>query len=649
MNSRSSYAPSLPLRGTKMRNKDAEASLWVNPYLWRLTVVMVACSILYYLPEFAGLAGWVSLRDTLGGLHDFYGLDFYALVFFGPVVYAAYGLGVRGAVITALVCMLALFPYAILVAPYPNALFRPTAFAIILSAVGAAIAMLQRGDEQRRRNMSELMCLHDIGRAVEESDSIKGFVSSVIRLIPQAMLYPSEIGIRVVVRDKVFQSRNFQESANRVVEDLIAGTEVVGRFEIYRARSRPSLEGQYPLIRTLAERVGGAVRRIELEQSLKVYYEQLEDMVEERTRDLEQTQGQLRLLSNTVMSSIDGITLADMEGNLTFANEAGQRMWSYSLEEMTQMKMSRLYSADECELVEREVIPGSRGGVWDGELTAMRQDGGQFPVLVTTSPVYDEKGEIVAIVGVHRDITETKEMRDKLIRSERLAAVGELASGVGHELRNPLNVMRNCVYLLNMGVDNLDETNLKTLKLLDQQVDIANKIVTDLLNFTRIRPPSLAGVDLNNLIRESLSWVSLPEGVAVMTDIDGDSPQVRADAEQVGRVFANIISNAAQAMNGKGELRISTGVADGCAWVSFKDDGCGIPEDNLDKIFEPLFTTKPKGIGLGLAISKRLIEQNNGNIEVASQVAEGTTFTIRLPASDKEGDQDDGAGQRTGS
>ena len=268
---------------------------------------------------------------------------------------------------------------------------------------------------------------------------------------------------------------------------------------------------QNHLIKALAERIGGAVHEIELEQSLRSYYEQLEEMVENRTRDLEQVQ-------------------------------------------------------------------------------------------------------------------------EKLIRSERLAAVGELASGVGHELRNPLNVIRNCVYLLRMTMaDKADEDMQSTLTVLDKQVDISNRIVTDLLDFTRIKRPSPSRVDLNNLVTESLSWVEVPESTAVTTSLNGDSPQVKVDSEQVGRAFANIISNAVQSMNSHGKLRISTGVDDGLAWVEFEDNGCGIPEENLDRIFEPLFTTKPKGIGLGLAITRRLVEQNSGVIEIASQVKKGTTFTVRLP------------------
>ena len=500
-----------------MRNKNNEKGIWASHHLWRLGIIMVACIIVYYLPLIAGLGGWTSVQDTLNRLHNFYGLDFYALVFFAPVVYAAYALGVIGAVLTALVCMVVIMPYAFILDAHPSTLFRPTAFAIILSAVGAVVAMLQKGDEQRRRSMNELKCLYDIGRAAEESNGVDGFISSVIELIPQALNYRGETRVRITVQDKVFESPDFNESAsNKMAGDLVVGGEQLGSVEIYSIGGNHYSGKQNHLIKTLAERIGGAVREIELEQSLKGYYEQLEEMVEKRTRDLEEAQ-------------------------------------------------------------------------------------------------------------------------EKLIRSERLAAVGELASGVGHELRNPLNVIRNCVYLLNMTLNGkADEEMVNTLQLLDQQVDISNRIVSDLLNFTRVRPPSRSQVDLNGLARESLSWVTVPENVAVIENLSDEPPVTMVDAEQVGRAFANIIANAVQSMTDNGELRLSSGIGKKSAWIKFEDTGCGVSEENLDKIFEPLFTTKPKGIGLGLAITKRLIEQNSGTIKVTSQVNEGTAFTIRLPLMSKE-------------
>jgi signal transduction histidine kinase len=235
--------------------------------------------------------------------------------------------------------------------------------------------------------------------------------------------------------------------------------------------------------------------------------------------------------------------------------------------------------------------------------------------------------------AVEKRTRDMEQVQEKLIRSERLAAVGELASGVGHELRNPLNVIRNCAYLLKMPLSTKDDAEaVNTLALLDKQIDIANKIVTDLLDFTRITPPSPVRVDLKNLVNESLSWISVPSQVTVNANLNGNSRPVWTDPEQISRVFANIIANAIQAMNaGGGELDIETGEEDDFVWIKFRDTGGGIPAENLEKIFEPLFTTRPKGIGLGLAISKRLVEENGGKIEVVSQPGQGATFIVKLP------------------
>jgi signal transduction histidine kinase len=235
--------------------------------------------------------------------------------------------------------------------------------------------------------------------------------------------------------------------------------------------------------------------------------------------------------------------------------------------------------------------------------------------------------------AVERRTRDMEQVQEKLIRNERLAAVGELASGVGHELRNPLNVIRNCAYLLKTPLAESNEAeNVNTLALLDKQIDIANKIITDLLDFTRITPPSPVRVELKSIINESLSWIPLPPQVAVNVRPNGHTRPVLTDPEQMCRVFTNIIANAVQAMNTSGgELNIETGEDGDFVRVDFRDTGCGIPAENMDKIFEPLFTTKPKGIGLGLAISKRLVEENGGRIVASSQPGRGATFTVMLP------------------
>jgi len=495
-----------------MRLKRNKKRLWANKHLGFIIAIMAVCSIFYYLPVIGGLAGWTDFQNSMNGLHDLYGIDFLGLVFFAPVIYAAYALGVIPAILSALVAMLVLLPHAILIDTYPNALFKPTAFVIILSAVGAVVAMLQKSEQQHRERMREMKCLYHIGKAAEECESVEGFLTKAVTIIPQAMQEPADTSVRINFHGQSYESPGFQKSLSRISEHLMVGGSAMGVVEIYSNRSNPYLKKRNHLTKTLAERIGGAIRQLELEQSLQGYYVQLEDEVDDRTRDLEQVQ-------------------------------------------------------------------------------------------------------------------------EKLIRSERLAAVGELASGVGHELRNPLNVIRNCAYLLNMSLaEKEDGEALETLQVLDKQIDIANKIVTDLLDFTRITPPTQARIDLNSLVRESLSWVAVPEKATVNNNLNGHSLHIHTDAEQIGRVFTNIIANAFQSMNGKGgRLDIEGGSKAGEAWVSFRDDGCGIPAENLEKVFEPLFTTKPKGIGLGLAISRRLVEQNGGKIEVASQKGQGTTFTIKLP------------------
>jgi signal transduction histidine kinase len=496
----------------KIINKQNKLSIWSNKHIIILIALMTVCSIIYYLPYLGRLAGWSSVLGTLDGFHNFYGIDFYGLLFFIPVVYAAYTLGVMISVLTAIIAMFIFLPHSLLAETFPNALFKPTAFVIILSAVGAVVAMIQRIDLQQRQRMKEMKCIYDVGKAADESSSVEEFLNRLISFIPQAMPYPNLTSVRINVRDQVFQSPKFLKSKSKIMENVAVGGEVIGSLEIFSTQDNPYVKKRNYLAKTLAERISGAIHEIELKQSLQRYYEQLEEDVEKRTKDLEQVQ-------------------------------------------------------------------------------------------------------------------------EKLIRSEKLAAVGELASGVGHELRNPLNVIRNCAYLINMYVSEKgDEEALSTIKVLDKQVDIANKIITDLLDFTRVRPPTQSKVDLNSLIKETLSWVTIPESIKISTNFNGHPIDVKTDAEQIGRVFGNLISNAVQAMNGKGELQILTSTENGFASAQVLDNGCGITEENLEKIFEPLFTTKPKGIGLGLAITKRLVEQNGGKIEVSSQVGKGTAFTVTLPA-----------------
>jgi signal transduction histidine kinase len=241
---------------------------------------------------------------------------------------------------------------------------------------------------------------------------------------------------------------------------------------------------------------------------------------------------------------------------------------------------------------------------------------------------------------------ELEKAQEKLVRKEKLAVLGQLAGGVGHELRNPLGAIKNAAYFLNMALEEPEPEVKETLEILDKEVAASECIISSLLDFARPKPLTQRKVNINDIVQGVLSRNNIPENVMVVTQLDEALPTILADADQLSQVFANIILNAIQAMPEGGQLAIKTESLN--PWwmaVSFIDTGVGIPEENLKKVLEPLFTTKAKGIGLGLALSKTLVERHRGTIEVQSEVGKGSTFTVSLPIGEGERKEHGGESQ----
>jgi signal transduction histidine kinase len=261
----------------------------------------------------------------------------------------------------------------------------------------------------------------------------------------------------------------------------------------------------------------------------------------------------------------------------------------------------------------------------------------------TASPIRDARGEIVSCLELARNITERrraeealKAAQERLIRSEKLAAIGQLASGVGHELRNPLGAIKTAVQYVKRKVaaselPASEPKALEFLSLIDEEVDRANKVITDLLSFSRVAKPAVSLVKVEGIIRDALNHVAVPGNVNLVTGVSPELPMVMVDAGQIQQVFVNVILNALEAMPEGGRLEIRASSKDDSVTVECTDTGSGIPEAVVGKIFEPLFTTKAKGIGLGLAMSKSIMERHGGDIGVRSKEGEGTTFTLSLP------------------
>ncbi len=231
---------------------------------------------------------------------------------------------------------------------------------------------------------------------------------------------------------------------------------------------------------------------------------------------------------------------------------------------------------------------------------------------------------------------ELREAQEQLVRQEKLAVMGQLASGVGHELRNPLAIINNAVYFLKLVQPQADQKIRDYHAIIEKETRTAEKIITDLLDFARIKSVDREAVPVSELVERVLNRFPAPPPVTVSLNLPNNLPKLFVDTRQVEQVLGNLVTNACQAMPGGGQLSV---IGDQYSvnseqWVriAVQDTGVGIPPENMKKLFEPLFTTKLKGIGLGLAVSRKLAEVNGGRIEVQSEAGKGSTFTLWLPA-----------------
>lgn len=227
-----------------------------------------------------------------------------------------------------------------------------------------------------------------------------------------------------------------------------------------------------------------------------------------------------------------------------------------------------------------------------------------------------------------------EEAQDELVRKERLALLGQLSSSVGHELRNPLGVMNNAVYYLEAVLPDAPETAKEYLGILRAQISVSEKIISDLLDFARIRKPEQRRIPLEGLIAEQVQGHGVPANIRLARELSPEVPAVYADPVHVAQILRNLASNAFQAMEAHGgTLTIRTGDdGPGNVRIEVADTGPGIAPELIDKVFEPLFTTKARGIGLGLPVSRTLAAANGGSLTVTSRPGEGATFTLILPA-----------------
>ncbi len=221
--------------------------------------------------------------------------------------------------------------------------------------------------------------------------------------------------------------------------------------------------------------------------------------------------------------------------------------------------------------------------------------------------------------------------QEELVRKEKLALLGQVADNVGHELRNPLGVMNNAIYFLQTVLADSDETTKEYLGIIKEEIADAERIVSDLLDAVRSKPPHPEPVNVAEVIERSLRKCAVPDTVKVRLDIAQALPLVSVDPMHLHQVLWNLMTNAVEAMPQGGTLGIGASQAGGQLRISIEDSGCGITAEQQAKLFQPMFTTKARRIGLGLVVVKNLTQLNGGSVEVSTAPGKGSTFSVLLP------------------
>jgi len=347
---------------------------------------------------------------------------------------------------------------------------------------------------------------------------------------------------------------------------------------------------------------------------------------------------------NIVQISEDGMVVIDQQGVVRFANKSAISQFKLDSRRLIGSLFGRPIVSGNITEIDILCADGTKGLAemrvvntrWQGKTAhlAMLRDitdrKRAEELLIRQEKLKDYSDKLERMV--EERTKELRDAQDQLVRHEKLAILGQLAGGVSHELRNPLGAIRNAIYFLNMAIENPEPEVKESLEIIEKEVTTSNRIITALLDFARPRPPTRQKVNLNGLLKDVLSQIKMPESIKLIYQLNNSLPLILADKVQLDRVFNNIIQNAIQAMPEGGRLLVKSGhLSSGWVAVSITDTGKGVPDEYIDKLFEPLFTSRAKGIGLGLSITKTLVERHDGTIDVMSKEGEGSTFVVKLP------------------
>jgi len=420
------------------------------------------------------------------------------------------------------------------------------------------------------------------------------------------------------------------ERITRPIKDLVNATQKVARGDLSHVVPDTRLDEIGILARSFNEMI---VKLKESQQEVEHYTHTLEQKVEERTHELQLSEHKYRILFEHAGTAI---ALIDKTGKFLMINKVFEILSGYSKDQLEERAMlSQFLSNNDCKGI-KNLCNGNKNGTVqfpvNKECSFIDQKGNYRNVNLTISLIPETSNLLVSIV----DVTELRELQKKLIRSQQLAALGELSAAIAHEIRNPLVAINTSVGILRNGLD-LEDEDEELMNIISEEAMRLNKIVDDFLKFARPNEPQFLRTDINGLIRETILILrNRFNGIDTKIQLTEDLPIISGDPDQLKQVLMNILINAIESMPSGGTLSIATRYGNNSnghlqTEIVIKDTGNGIQDTDLSKIFQPFFSTKKDGVGMGLAICERIIQNHDGEIKVNSRFGMGTEFIISLP------------------
>ena len=393
---------------------------------------------------------------------------------------------------------------------------------------------------------------------------------------------------------------------------LVSGNDLLGVINVSSLKENAFSQDHLRILYTISNQATAALQRLKT----------LREEEESRLRSM-------------VAGMADGVILVDRQGRIGLVNPAAEGMMGHLTPDRLGEPLTRLGKVETRDLI-GEVMRGEREYI-QKELTS-EESGGTF--VVVAFPLKNFEGERVGAALILREVTRERSLQEQLIQAEKLSTVGQLVSGVAHELNNPLaGVIGYSQLLLTSDCDAQIKADLQKIS---REAERARRIVQNLLTFARRHKPEKTLVDINSIVEDTIeirAYEMKVNNITVIPDLDRQGPRTMADFHQLQQVFLNLLNNAIDAMcvdSAGGTLTVKTSRQDDHITVAISDTGPGIGKDHIRKVFDPFFTTKDvgKGTGLGLSIAYGIVQEHGGSLKVESR--DGATFTVKLPIIEEE-------------